>query len=178
MRPLLLPALAIIPAWAAGPAPAYAGGAVEEVSAGNAPHAQGSPASSWIADKLAGIWDPGDDWQLRLDLTGTRYFNIKASDTLPATLSVEYDPDAHWILRLGAGGSPASTASSTAPGAVKGMTTTTLDADVKLQTTSTSVSGAASVGYETAGDGDLEASVLVNASVTDLDAQQDITSVQ
>src|SRR5512140_2756355 len=108
-RPLLY-ALAIV---AMGRVPARADGALEEVSAGNTSHVQGSPSSTWIADRLAGIWEPGDAWQVRLDVTGTRYVHTSASDMLLASLSVEYDPSTHWILRLAAAGSPPSTAAST-----------------------------------------------------------------
>lgn len=170
----LLCALSII---AAGRAPAHASGAAEEMSAGNAPHTQGSPSSSWIASKLSGLWEPGDDWQLRLDLTGTRYFDTRTSDVMLANLAVEYDPDAHWILRLAAGGSPSSTASATT--AVQGQSAAgaMIAGDATLETTTSSVSGSMGLGYETAGDGDLETSAVLSASVAQLASVQQITSV-
>jgi hypothetical protein len=171
----LLCALAII---AIGRTPARADGAAEEMSAGNSPHTQGSPSSSWVADKLSGLWEPGDDWQLRLDLTGTRYFDNKTSDVMLGNLAVEYDPDAHWIMRLTAGGSPSSTA--TAMTAVQGQSApgASITGDATLKTTSSSASGSVGLGYETAGDGDLETSGLVTASVAQLDSVQQITAVQ
>jgi hypothetical protein len=171
-------ALAIV---ALGRMSAHADGALEEISAGNAPHAQGAPSSTWIADKLAGMWEPGDDWQLRLDVTGTRYVATKASassEVVLANLSVEYDPTPHWILRLAAGGSPSSTAASTTSVQMQDLRGTPITADAKLETSSSSVSGSAWLGYETAGDGAVETSAITSASVTQLTSRQDITSLQ
>lgn len=173
MRRLLV--LAIL---AAGRSLAHADGVIQEVSAGNAPHTQGSPSSTWIADKLAGIWEPGDDWQLRLDVTGTRYLGGKASDLVLANLSIEYAPTAHWTLRLAAGGSPSSTSQATMVVQAQDLRGNPITADAKLATATTSASGAAAVGYETAGDSAVEAGATVSASVTQLDARQDLTSVQ
>jgi hypothetical protein len=175
MRRPLVHALAIV---AVGRSLAHADGAIEEIAAGNAPHTQGSPGATWIADKLAGIWEPGDDWQLRLDVTGTRYFHTKASDLLLANLSVEYDPSAHWILRLAAGGSPSSTSNTTMAVQVQDLLGSPITADAKLETSSASASGSAWLGYETVGDGAVETSAIVSASVTELASRQDITSVQ
>src|SRR5215831_8095302 len=97
---------------AAIPASARAGGLLEEVSTGTTPQPQAASSAAWLTDKLAGTADPGDDWQIRLDLAGTHYFHIRATDLFLANLAVEYDPDAHWNLRLGAGGSPWSTSDS------------------------------------------------------------------
>jgi len=163
---------------ALGRSPAHADGAIEEISAGSAPHTQGSPSATWIADKLAGIWEPGDDWQLRLDVIGTRYLGEKASDMVLANLAVEYAPTAHWILRLAAGGSPSSTTSSTMPVQMQDLRGNPITADAKLRAATASASGSAWLGYETAGDGAAETTASVSASVTELDARQDLTSVQ
>lgn len=173
-RPLVY-ALAIA---AMGRVPAHADGALEEVSAGNTPHAQGSSSSTWIADRLAGIWEPGDAWQVRLDVTGTRYLHTSASDMLLASLSVEYDPSAHWILRLAAGGSPPSTAASTTSLQAQDLLGASITADAKLETSSSSVSGSAWLGYETASDSALETSAIISVSATQFDSRQDIMSVQ
>lgn len=174
MRRLVL-ALALV---TGGRAAARADGAAEEVSAGHAPHTQGSPSSTWIADKLSGLWEPGDNWQLRLDLTGTRYFDSRASDVTLANLAVEYAPDAHWILRLAAGGSPSSTADSTSVVQAQSAQGAAITGDARIKTTSASASGSAQLGYDTAGDGDAETSALVTASVTQLDSTQQVTDVQ
>lgn len=175
MRCPLVYTLAIV---AFGRLPAHADGVAEEVSAGNVPHIQGSPGSTWIADKLTGMWEPGDDWQLRLDVTGTRYMTTKASDVLLANLAVEYDPSNHWILRLGAGGSPSSTADSSMPVQLQDLRGTSITADTKLKTATASASGSAWLGYETAGEGAVETSVLFSASVTELQSLQQVTSVR
>jgi len=163
---------------ALGRSPAHADGAIEEISAGSAPHTQGSPSATWIADKLAGIWEPGDDWQLRLDVIGTRYLGEKASDMVLANLAVEYAPTAHWILRLAAGGSPSSTTSSTMPVQMQDLRGNPITADAKLRAATASASGSAWLGYETAGDGAAETTASVSASVTELDARQDLTSAE
>ncbi|MEO7731464.1 MAG: hypothetical protein ABIY55_10860 [Kofleriaceae bacterium] len=162
----------------AGRASARADGIAEEMSAGSAPHAQGAPSSTWIANKLSGMWEPGEAWQLRLDLTGTRYFDASASNAVLANLAVEYDPDSHWILRLAAGGSPSSTADASSVVQAQGAAGVAITADARIATTSSSVSGSASVGYDTAGDGALETSALVSASLTQLDSVQRIADVQ
>jgi hypothetical protein len=148
------------------------------MSAGRIPHTQGSPSSTWIADKLSGMWEPGDDWQLRIDLTGTRYFDNKTSDVMLANLAVEYDPDAHWILRLAAGGSPSSTADSTSVVQAQTAQGTAVTGDARITTASSSASGSAQLGYDTAGDGAAETSALVTASVTRLDSTQPLTQLQ
>jgi hypothetical protein len=174
MRQLLCAVMLVV----AGRGLARADGIAEELSAGSAPHADGAPASSWIANKLSGMWEPGDAWQLRLDLTETRYFDASASNVGLANLAVEYDPTVHWILRLGLGGSPASTADAKSVIQTQNATGAAVTADARIATTSSSASGSASVGYETAGGGDLETSALLSASVTQLDSTQEITDVQ
>jgi hypothetical protein len=176
MRRLLV--LVILVILVGGRSLAYADGVIQEVSAGNAPHSQGSPSSTWIADKLAGIWEPGDDWQLRLDVTGTHYLGDQAGDLVLANLSIEYAPTAHWTLRLLAGGSPSSKSHATTAVQLQDLRGNPITADAKLATATASASGAAAVGYETAGDGALEAGATLSASVTQLDARQDLTSVQ
>jgi hypothetical protein len=162
----------------AAAAPARAGGVVEELSAGTTPSASGAPSSSWLTDRLAGIWEPGDDWQVRLDLTGTRYFHVTADDRAVASVSVEYDPDAHWIVRLATGGSPSSSSETSTP--VKAMSArgTAITGDAAVTSSSASLSGSAWLGYETAGDGDAETTANVSAGVVALDTRQQITSVR
>ena len=132
-----LPVLTVA-ALLAAPALAHAGGVLDELSAGTAPGASGGAASSWIADRLGAIWDVTEDWQLRLDVSGTRYLEQPATTVATVGASIEYDPDAHWSLRLAGGGSPrAETRSSQA---VKAQTATgaaiTVDAAVRSATSS------------------------------------------
>ena len=63
---------------------AYADGALEELSAGTVPQTASTPQSTWLADKLAGFWEPSEALQVRLDVTGTRTSESKgdASDIL------------------------------------------------------------------------------------------------
>jgi hypothetical protein len=172
------PALCAIALAAIVPAPARADGVSEEVSAGTTPETQAAASAHWLTDKLAASWEPGDDWQLRLDLAGTHYFHIQASDLLVANLSVEYDPDPHWIIRVGAGGSPSSTADSALRFQVQNALGTTVPGEATITATSSSLSGAAWLGYETAGDSNAETTASLSATALSLDTQQDIASVR
>ena len=149
---------------------AHADGALEEVSAGSVPQTSTSARSTWLADKIAGMWEPGEAWQIRIDLTGTRVSST--SDVLLATVGVEYDPDGHWMFRVVGGGSPSARSVSTTP-----VQLATTQENAQLQSDASSVSGTASAGYDTAGAGDLEMTALVIANATRFEAQQQITSV-
>lgn len=173
MRPAVCLALLL----AAGSRPARADGVVEELSAGTTPQAASAPSSSWLTDKLAGIWEPGDDWQIRIDLAGTRYFHIRADDLAVANLSVEYDAGAHWIARLAAGGSPASSIDSAVPVKAVNARGNPIAGDATLVSTTSSLSGSAWLGYETAGDGDAETTANLGASVTALTSREQIASI-
>ena len=161
-----------------GGGPARADGVAEEMSAGSVRQPRGAPSSTWIANKLSGLWEPGEAWQLRLDFTETRYFDASASNVALANLAVEYDPDAHWMLRLAAGGSPSSTADAKSVVQTQSATGAAITADARIETTSSAASGSAALGYDTAGDGELETNAVVTASLTQLDSVQQITEVQ
>jgi hypothetical protein len=155
---------------------ARADGALEELSAGTVPQTATSAQSTWVTDKLAGMWEPSDEWQVRLDLSGTHAIaNDKAGDVLLATLGVEYDPG-HWMFRIAGGGSPTSTTSSsmalTLPGPMG-----VINADGQLSSQASSLTAAASAGYDTAGDGAVETTVMVTANATRFDALQQLDAV-
>jgi hypothetical protein len=159
------------------PAVAHADGALEEVSAGNVPQTATSAPSTWVADKLAGMWEPGEAWQLRLDLVGTRTLaNNDTGDVLLATLGVEYDPDDHWMVRVAGGGSPSATTFSTTTLQLPTMSGI-VPVDAKLQSDASSLAASASAGYETGTDDDFETTALVTANATRFDALQQIASV-
>jgi hypothetical protein len=170
MRPALCLALLLVAS-----RPARADGVVEEVSAGTMPQASSAPSASWMTDKLAGIWEPGDDWQVRLDLAGTRYFRIRADDVAVANLSVEYDAGAHWIARLAAGGSPASSIDTAVPVKAVNARGNAVAGDATLGSRTSSLSGAAWLGYETAGDAETTASL--GATATALTTREQIASI-
>jgi len=171
------PAVYVLALVVAGQSSARADGVVEELSAGTSPAPEGAQAPSWLTDKLAGIWEPGDDWQLRLDVSGTRTFHAQASDLAVASASVEYDPDAHWSLRLAVGGSPSSTSESTMLVRAETAMGNAAAGDAAVLATSSSLTGSAWLGYDTAGDGAAETSIIASASAISLDSQQQITSV-
>lgn len=169
------------------PSLARADGAVEEVSAGNSPQTAGNPASSYLSDRIAGFYEPNDSWQLRLDVTGTRdYTNTKQpattglfgpGDILLTNLAVEYDPDSHWSLKLAGSYSPTSAAYSSTTVQTQTMKGTVADANAQLESQTSSKSGGAWIGYETAGESNAETNVLLTATVNDFNTLQQITAV-
>jgi hypothetical protein len=52
--------------------------------------------------------------------------------------AIEYDPDAHWVLRFAAGGSPSSTADAKSAVQVPSATGAAITADARITTTSSS----------------------------------------
>ncbi len=167
---------------------ARADGAQDEVSAGSTQTSASSPRSAWTADKLGGIFDPSDAWQVRFDVTATHDFGAQPSamstfgdsggTVVLATASLEFDPDDHWSLRAIGGGSPSSTTDTTTsmPFQTQAGAKTTLDA--QLRSTAASATGAASIGYDTAGDGALEAAFVATGTINYFDTVQSITQMQ
>jgi hypothetical protein len=174
MRPVVCLALLL----AAGSTPARADGVVQELSAGTMPQAASEPNTSYLTDKLSGIWEPGDDWQIRLDLAGTRYFHVRADDMAVANLSVEYDAGTHWIARLSAGGSPSASIDTKMPVKAMNARGNPVAGDATLVSTSSSLTGAAWLGYETAGDGDAETTANLGANVMSLTTREQIGSIE
>jgi hypothetical protein len=169
--------------------PARADGAFDEVSAGSVQQTATSPRSAWSADKLGAMWDPSDAFQLRLDVTGTHAFGANPSSTAPfgdsggnvllANVAGEYQPDDHWSFRLGAGGSPTATTSTSTTVPFATMTSAgTVDVDAKLGSTGWSAAGTGSVGYDTAGGGELELATVATATVNYFDTREDVSEVQ
>lgn len=158
---------------------ARADGALEELSAGSVPQTASSARSSWIADKLAGIWEPSEALQVRLDLSGTRTSESKASasDILLLNLGVEYDLDTHWTLKLMAGGSPTSTSSTTSSVEIH-TATSVIQGDTRVQAEASSMSAGAWAGYDTDGDSNFETSALLSVNETRYDTLPQLASVR
>ncbi len=158
---------------------AYADGALEELSAGTVPQTASTPQSTWLADKLAGFWEPSEALQVRLDVTGTRTSESKgdASDILLVNLGVEYDPDTHWTLKLIAGGSPTSTSFTTSNVEVH-TATSIIRGDTRVQSDASSISAGAWAGYDTDGDSNYETSALISLNGTHYDTLPQLASVR
>jgi hypothetical protein len=158
---------------------ASADGALEELSAGNVPQTATSPRSSWIGDKLAGIWEPSEAFQVRLDLTGTRTSESQASasDILLVNLGVEYDPSTHWTLKLMAGGSPSSTSFTTSNVEIH-TGTSVIQGDTRVQADASSMNAGAWAGYDTDGDSNFETSALLSVNGTHFDTLPQLASVR
>ena len=154
-------------------ATAHADAAFDEVSAGGAQKSASGPRpSSWVADKLGGMWDPSDDWQLRVDLLATRD-EKPTSNVLLATAGLEYDPDDHWFVRATVAGSPSSTTTSTIS-----VPTARGSTDAGLRSNTASTSGGLQTGWETASGGNFETIATASATATYFDSLQQITSVR
>jgi hypothetical protein len=171
----------------AAAAPAYADGALDEVSAGSQPQTATTPKSTWLADKVAAMWDPGERWQLRVDFTATRDFGVRpvamptANDTTDIFLvnaAAEYNPDDQVSIKLVGGYSPQSTMFS---GTTVPFTTRTgmnVDANAALQATSGSYSGGVLFGFDSGTTRDVEASLTLLVNATEYDTRQQIVALQ
>lgn len=162
---------------------AVADGVADELSVGSSQPTPSNPRPAWVSDRIAGIWDASDDWQVRADVTATHPLSTTGAassgdpgDVLLATASVEYDPD-HWVMKAVVGGSPSSAATSATTVRVLDMRGQPVDASAQLKMKSSSLMGAAWLGYETGSDGDWETLATLTATVTELDTLQQVTSV-
>jgi len=171
----------------AAPRLAGADAALEEVSAGNAPQTSTTPGSNWLADRVAGMWEPSERWQIRGDFTGTRDWSgalsgtslpNAPSDILLGALGIEFDPNEHWNTKLAATYSPNALTMTQTPVQAIGPTGKTVNANAGLDAYAASYGGSAQLGYDSAGDSAAEGSLLATASVTHFDVQQQITSIE
>jgi len=165
----------------AGGSRARADGAVDEVSAGSVQQSATTPKSAWLANKVGGFWEPTEAWQLRVDVTTLHDITTKQApvwsfgepgDMLIGNLSLEYDPDDHWSIRVVGGYSPTSTTTSTTS-----VQLPTTAADARVQADTSTVTGAAWLGYDTGTEDDYETSLTLTGGVNALDSLQQITSV-
>ena len=157
----------------ATPAAAAADGIVEEVSAGTTLATATSPRSSWIANRLTGVWDVDDRFSVELDASVTR--SVDYAET--GTLSLSYAPDEHWSFTVIGGWIPASTSVSTTTLVIAETTDDVTLADAELSATSSSTSLAVTVGYDTAGDGDHETIVALTLGIDHYQSQQTFASI-
>ena len=164
---------------AVAPRAAHAGGAVEELAAGAAPATETAPGSSWLSDRLAGIWDLDAQWQLRFDLSSTRVYSdttVSRGDVYLGALSASYAADEHWSVRLGGGWSPESTTLATVPVPADGLFADAMQADARLSAAASSLSFGGGIDYDSAATHALSASLSLTA--TYYYAHQQIISVQ
>jgi len=158
----------------------------EEISAGASLAASTTPAISWIADRVAGTWEPSARWQLRAGLDATRAMATgggEANTVLSTSASAELALASHWSASLSAGWSPASTTHSSATVLDDSLPGDQGEAVAQLVARSAMMSIAASVEYDTAGTSDHETiasltlganhfqSIQAIASLTDPDGQ-------
>ena len=163
------------------PRAARASGVLEELSAGAAPGA----GSHWLGDKLAGIWDAGPSWQLRLDLAATRAYSgatdLATGAVYLGALSAAYSVDDHWGLRLNGAWSPESITRATRSvpmldGAAEGDASPSVVAE--LRAAASSFAFGAGIDYDSASDGMHSVSASLSISATYFDAHQDLVDVR
>jgi hypothetical protein len=163
---------------ATAPRVVHASGAVEELSAG----AGLAPGSSWVSDKLAGIWDLDAPWQLRLDLSATRAFSGASKSTREdihlGSLSAVYAPDDHWSLRLTGSWSPTSTMRVVTQVQAHDAMDDNTQVDARLHTAVTSLAVGAGVDYDSAADSAHSLSISLSVGATEFTTLQETISVQ
>ena len=166
---------------------ARADGAADEVSAGSTPQTATTPKSTWLADKVGAIWEPGDRWQLRADFTATRDYGapvvaMPTADTQTniylANLSGEYDPSDQWSFKIIGGYSPAATLFSGTQVPFTTRTGMSVNANAALQSTSSSLAGGAMLGFDSGDARDVEYAATFFLNATYYDTQQQITALQ
>lgn len=176
MRRWVIIAVAIV-----APRAAQAGGVVEELAAGGAPANEVAPGSSWLSDKLAGIWDIDERWQVRLDLSSTRVYT-HAADSTPGdvylgSLSATYAADEHWSLRLNGGWSPGAATRATVPVKLDGLDQA-MPVDSQLYAVAASYAFGAGIDYDSATDEMHVLSASLSVGVTLFDADQQVTGLR
>ncbi|HEX7838879.1 MAG TPA: hypothetical protein VF469_15485 [Kofleriaceae bacterium] len=166
---------------AACPRAAHAGGAALELAAGTTPATEAGPGSSWLSNKLAGIWDIDERWQLRLDLSSTRVYT-HAADSTPGdvylgSLSAVYSPDEHWSLRLSGGWSPGDATLATMPVALDGLDDTR-PVDARLHAVAASYAFGGGIDYDSATAEMHAPSASLSVGVMLFDADQEVTGMR
>jgi hypothetical protein len=160
---------------------AHADAVVEELSAGASLSASTTPSVSWIADRVAGVWEISPRWQVRVDLGATRAMaptdEDEASTVFTTSASAEFAPDAHWTFSLLAGWSPASTTRSSATVLDDTLPGGWGEADAQLTARSAMMSVAASADYDTGGTSDHETSASITLGANHFQSIQAITSI-
>lgn len=164
MRDTILVAVLVL-----APSVTRADGVADEVSAGTAT----SPSSSWIANRLSGVWDVDDRFSLQLDFAVTRASSYSQS----GSLSLSYVPDDHWSLSVVGAYVPASTTTSSTTLAIEESAESAVLADAELDGTTSSVSVAVSASYDTAGDSDHETNAALTLGVDHVQSQQTFASI-
>jgi hypothetical protein len=150
-----------------------ADGVADEVSAGTTLATATSPASSWIANRISGVWDVDDSFTLQLDFGVTR----STSYSKTGSLSLSYIVNDHWSVSVAGSWVPASTSSSSTTLAIEELEDEVTLADAELSATSSAISIAASIGYDTAGDSDHETSGSLTLGVEHIQSQQTFASI-
>ena len=164
---------------------ARADGVLDEASAGNTQATASAPSSAWIADKVAGIYEPSDAWQIRLDFTTTHdagsapsamaRFGSSSNNIYLANLSAEWDPG-DWSFKLVGGYSPSATTTATTTVPFQSASGS-LQADAQLQSTGDTASAAAWAGWDSGLLGAFNTAVLATATANEFDTQQQLTQI-
>jgi len=161
-------------------ASAHAGSISEEISAGASLSASTTPSISWIADRIAGVWDAGARWQLRASVDATHAMapsGEEANTVFSTSASAEIALDSHGSLSLVAGWSPTSTTHSSATVLDDSLPGDQGEAVARLAARSAMMSLAASLEYDTAGTSDHETSGSLTIGANHFQSLQTITAL-
>ena len=155
------------------PPAARADAVADEVSTGTTLATATTPSSSWVANRISGVWDVDDSFTLQVD------FGVTRSTTYSKTgaLSLAFTASDHWSLSVAGSWVPAATSSSTTTLALEELEDEVTLADAELSATSSHISLAASATYDTAGDSDHETTASVTLGVDHAQSQQTFASV-
>ena len=155
------------------PPAARADAVADEVSTGTTLATATTPSSSWVANRISGVWDVDDSFTLQVD------FGVTRSTTYSKTgaLSLAFTASDHWSLSVAGSWVPAATSSSTTTLALEELEDEVTLADAELSATSSQISLAASATYDTAGDSDHETTASVTLGVDHAQSQQTFASI-
>jgi hypothetical protein len=181
-EPMRLRTFALL--FATVPLSAGAHSITDELAVGNQPSTPSSPSDGFVYDRLGAVFDITKHWDVRGDAMVT---HDQASPPQPGAqpfgdsgglipffdIGGDWFPNDHWSLGLELDFSPASTQSNDAPLILDAGT-----ADADLRTTTSSVGGVINLGFDTAGDSNVESAGNVSVGVNHFSTAQAIRAVE
>jgi hypothetical protein len=179
-----MPLRVLIAASCAAFAAAGASSITDEIIGNSTQSSPSNPRAGSIGDSLHANLDVAPHWSMSAgamlsfegDADGTRTeFGNSSSTISQFTLGADYHPGENWSFGLSLNGSPKSTifagTSFTGPNA-KGVE---VPVDALIQSQTSELSATLDIGYDTAGESDLEWSFGLASTFTHLDTNQSVT---
>ena len=168
------------------PALAQAANVSDEVAAGSQQPTANNPRSGYVSERLGGVVDLSEEWNLRGDATVTYDAPTprQPGSAFPSSggliplfdLGVDWNPNDHWSFGAELDFSPAASQSADAPLQVV-VDGGTVQADADLRSTSSSVGGVFFVGFDSAGDSNLESAATASVNLSRFQTTQRIAAI-